>query len=153
MTHKQEPRKNAANTRKPRGRPFQKGNGGRPRGSRNKVSILMEQMIVAEAEEITRALITKAKGGNTTVGIALLRTLLGPARERSMPIKFKLPPLKTPQDALAAIGAIADGIATGALDSEGARTLTTVVAEFRGTLAVVDQERRLIALEARHKTI
>ena len=46
-------RKNAPNTR---GRPFQKGNAGRPRGSRNKATLAAEQLLDGETEALTRKL-------------------------------------------------------------------------------------------------
>jgi hypothetical protein len=140
-------RKNAPETR---GRPFQKGNQGRPRGSRNKVSVMVERLIAKDAKAITHAMIEKAKGGNTTAGAAILRVIIGPAKERAAPIQFELPPLKTASDAMLAISAIAAGVADGSLDSEAAKTLTSIIGEFRAVLEAVDHEARLAELESRY---
>ena len=50
------PRKYAGNTRKtvPQGRRFQAGNAGRPQGSRNRATIVMETLLDGEAEAIIR---------------------------------------------------------------------------------------------------
>lgn len=130
---------------------FQTGHGGRRPGSRNKVTALVERLIAGEAEEIVRAMVAKAKAGNTTAGAAILRVLIGPAKERGVPLRCKLPVLTTAQDALLAIQAIAEGVATGKIDADGAKILTAIVAEFRSTLTAVDQDRRLAEIEERLK--
>lgn len=150
MQQKEEqPPKNAANKR---GRPFQKGSGGRPKGSRNRVTLLVEQLVASDAEEITRVVISKAKRGNIAAALAILRTILGPAKERGLALAFKLPPLGTPADAVTAIAEIARGVAAGEIDTENAKMLISLVSEFRATIAVVDQEKRLVAVEAALRT-
>lgn len=128
---------------------FRRGHGGRKPGCRNKTTALVERLISGEAEEIVRGLIEKAKRGNTAAGAALLRVLIGPARERSAPLKFRLPTLSTAGDCLVAIQTIAEGVASGRLDADSAKILTGLVGEFRSTLTVVDQDRRLTEIEER----
>lgn len=127
---------------------FRRGHGGRRPGSRNRVTALVERLISGEAEEIVRAMVAKAKAGNVTAGAAIMRVLIGPAKERGVPLKFKLPKLATAADSLAAIQAIAEGVASGKIDADGAKILTGIVAEFRATLSVVDQDRRMAAIES-----
>ena len=51
-----------------RGKPFKKGQsgnpGGRPKGTRNKTTLAMEELLDGEAEIITRKAIEKAKEGD-----------------------------------------------------------------------------------------
>ena len=45
-----------------RGRPFQPGNPGRPKGARHKVTVAVEALLEGEAEGLTRKAIELAKG-------------------------------------------------------------------------------------------
>ena len=55
------PRKNAEKTR---GRPFQKGNPGRPKGAQNRTTWLIAALLDGEAEAIGRKCIERAKEGD-----------------------------------------------------------------------------------------
>jgi hypothetical protein len=59
----EQPRINAPKTR---GRPFQPGNAGRPRGSRGKATVAAEKLLDGEAKALTRKAIDLAKEGDTT---------------------------------------------------------------------------------------
>jgi hypothetical protein len=67
--------KPAENTaRKQRGRPFEPGKSGnpkgRPKGSRNQATLLAEALLDGEAETLTRTMIEKASDGDTTAPVA-----------------------------------------------------------------------------------
>ena len=49
-----------------RGRPFPKGNAGRPKGARNKVTVAVESLLDGEGEGLTRKAIELAMKGDTT---------------------------------------------------------------------------------------
>ena len=55
------PRKNAGKTR---GRPFAKGNPGRPKGAKNETTRLVETLLEGEAAAIGRTCIERAKAGD-----------------------------------------------------------------------------------------
>src|SRR5262249_4534622 len=109
---------------------FGRGNRGRPRGSRNRVTRACEKIIASDAVEVVKALVEKAKAGNVAAAIAIVRTLVGPAKERADPMNFRLPELRTPADALAAISSITAGVARGELDEGQARALVSLVDTF-----------------------
>ena len=50
--------------KRPRGRPFAKGNGGRKLGSRNRASLLADALLEGEEEELVRTGIELAKAGD-----------------------------------------------------------------------------------------
>ena len=54
-------RKNAGKTR---GRPFQQGNPGRPKGAQNRTTRLIEALLEGEAEAIGRKCVERAKEGD-----------------------------------------------------------------------------------------
>jgi hypothetical protein len=61
------PISSSSGKKKPRGRPFQSGNTtgiGRLKGSLNKTTLLVREILNTQAEEITQKLIERAKKGN-----------------------------------------------------------------------------------------
>jgi hypothetical protein len=86
---------------------------GRPPGSRNKKTLAFEAAFEAQAEEAVHSIMERAKGGE--------RVAMRLAMERAVPagrhrrIAFGLPAVRTPEDAEAAIEAVMDGLAEGAL--------------------------------------
>jgi hypothetical protein len=63
------PRKNA---RKTRGKPFEPGNPGRPKGARHRTTIAAEKLMQGDSEAIVRAVIKAAKGGDMTAAKVVL---------------------------------------------------------------------------------
>ena len=51
--------------KRPRGRPFAKGNGGRKLGSRNQATLLADALLEGEQEELVRKGIELAKSGES----------------------------------------------------------------------------------------
>jgi Family of unknown function (DUF5681) len=121
--------------------PGQSGNpAGRPRGSRNKGTVIAEKLLDDGAGELTRAAIARAIDGDPAALRACMDRLLPPLRHR--PLDFDLPPLVTLADAPPAINAIAQGLAHGELDREGAAVLLRAVREFTRALAAVERAKR-----------
>ena len=89
---------------------FQKGQSGnpagRPRGSRNKMTVLMQNLLEGEAEAITRKVIDMAKEGDMAA-IRVCMDRLVPAR-RSGAIACELPPLETRGGAVSAMARVID---------------------------------------------
>lgn len=136
-------------TRKPRGRPFQKGNPGRRPGSRNKVPSDLKKAIAQDLPGIIAKLRERALAGNTPAAIALMRTILAPAKESTPPINFDLPEVSSPALAVEAMTAVVAGLASGALEPEQARALTAALDGLVKALETHDTAARLAALEAR----
>lgn len=134
-------------TRKVRGRPFQRGNPGRRRGSRNKVPADLKKAIAVDLPAIVETLKERALSGNTPAAIALLRTILPAAKESAEPINFPLPEVTSPALAVEAMGKVVSGLASGELEPEQARALTTAIDGLVKTLDH-DTAARLAALEA-----
>ena len=119
---------------RPRGRPFEPGRSGnpsgRPKGARNKMSLLVEQLLEGEAEEMVRRLIELATGGDYRALKACLDRLLPAPRDRVVAVD--LPSVDTvadlPRASAALIGAVADGELT---PFEGSRIMTLLEAHLR----------------------
>jgi hypothetical protein len=141
----QNPRNNAANTR--RGRPFQMGNPGRPRGARNRVTQAVELLLEGEADALTRTAIDRAKSGDVTALRLCLDRIAPPRKGR--PIAIELPALKAPRDAVSMLAAIVNAVSSGELSPEEAGALAGVVDHYVKAAEFHDVLTRLETLEKR----
>jgi hypothetical protein len=131
--------------RKPRGRPFQPGNPGRPLGSKNRVTQTLEQLAEGQAEQLFEKVRELAQAGD----VACLRMMLDriwPPR-KAQPVNVTLPPINSSQDALAAIAAICTALREGGLTPDEITALSSVVGRFIQIIELQDHERRIAALE------
>ena len=133
-----------------RGRPFQKGQSGNPagrrRGSRNRASLAAEALLDGETEALTRKAVELARAGDPTALKLCLARMLAPRRERAVP--FRLPPIRSAADLEAAMGAVTDAVAAGALTPGEAAALARIVDTFVRAIETSDFARRLEELEA-----
>jgi hypothetical protein len=124
--------------------PGQSGNPtGRPRGSRNKGTIIAEKLLEDSAGKLTQAAIDQATGGDRAALRACLDRVTPRLRHR--PLDFALPPLVTLADTPVAINAIAQGLAHGDLDLDEAAALMRAVREFSLALVAVEHDKRAAA--------
>jgi hypothetical protein len=126
-------------------KPFVEGNPGRPKGTRNKVTLAVEALIGDEAETITRKVIDLAKTGDLTA-IRICIDRFAPAR-RDSPVAFELPKLSTAADAVKASAAIVEAVAIGELTPSEAAELAKVVDGFTRAVEAAELEQRLTKLE------
>ena len=128
--------------------PGQSGNPrGRPLGSRNRASLLLEHLIEGEGEPVVQALLAAAKGGDVSAARALLDRLVPARKER--PVKVALPTLRSAKDARDALAAVAAAVADGEmLPGEGEALVKLLEASAR-TAAAAELEERVAALEVR----
>ena len=121
--------------------PGQSGNpAGRPRGSRNRRTIIVEKLFDDSAGELTTAAISRATGGDPAALRACMDRVAPRLRHR--PLDFPRPPLVTLADTPVAIAAIAQGLAQGELDREEAVALMRAVRDFALALAAVARDQR-----------
>ena len=137
-------RKNADNMR---GRPFEKGNPGRPKGALNKTTLAAQALLDGEAEVLTRKAIEKAKEGDITAIRLCLDRIVPPRKDR--PIAFPLPVTEKPDDVGQALAAVLSAVAEGEITPSEGQAVASVLESQRKALELVDIERRLRALEAR----
>lgn len=131
-------------------RPGQSGNPkGRPQGSRHRVSVLVESLIEARAEDIANVALRNAiEGGDPVLLRALLDRLAPPRKER--PVTVDLPPLNTPTDGPKIAAALLERAASGELTPTEAHGLAALLEAFRKQTELASFEERLAALEASH---
>jgi hypothetical protein len=135
--------------RKTRGRPFERGKSGnprgRPKGHRNKATMAIEGLLDGEAERLTRKVIDKALEGDMAALRLCLDRLLPPRRER--PITFDLPKIESAKDAQVASSAILAACAAGDLSPGEAAALMDLVSTYIRTFEATELEARLSTLE------
>ena len=128
--------------KRPRGRPFAKGNGGRKLGSRNRASLLADALLEGEEEELVRKGIELAKAGDPQ----MLKFFLDRILSKERPVKIDLPPIKSRRDLTAGYAAIMQAVGAGEITpSEGSAVaaLLANIAKFIDDVEVVAQFRKM----------
>ena len=132
------------------GRPFLKGQSGnpagRPRGSKNRKTLIAELLLEGEADRLARKAVDLALGGSEAALRLCLDRLIAPRRERS--VRFQLPPLEDAGDIAAAMIAVTEAVADGTLTPGEASALSQTVDTFLRAIDARDFEARLKRLEA-----
>jgi hypothetical protein len=132
---------------KARGRPFEPGNTGKPKGARHKVTRAVENLLEGEAERLTRKAIEKALEGDLTA-LRLCLDRICPVR-RDHPVAFDLPPLRSTSDAVLAMSALTAGLAEGEITPNEASELSKLVDVYARTIVASELEARVAKLEKR----
>jgi hypothetical protein len=128
-----------------RGRPFPKGNSGRPPGSKNKDSLLLAALMDGEQEELVRKGIELAKARD----VSMLKFFLSRTLARERPIRIQLPKMEFADDAVEALGAIVRAVADGSITPSEGAALASLIESYRRAIDTADHEKQLDALEAR----
>jgi Family of unknown function (DUF5681) len=131
--------------RKPRGRPFQPGNPGRPPGSKNKITQMVEQLAEAHAEQIFKKVVELALAGDVSCLRMMLDRLYPP--RKGQPVNVVMPPINTSQDVLRAIASIWTAIREGHLTPDEASALSVVIDRSIPAIELHDITKRIAALE------
>ena len=130
-----------------RGKPFAKGNPGKPKGARNKVTALAERLVEGEAEEIVRSIIASAKSGNPAAIAAVARILLPERRGRSVAIDLGGELDHSAQSLARATTAVLQSAVDGVISAEEAQQFGIVIAAAARAYELESLEQRVIALE------
>jgi hypothetical protein len=134
------------------GRPFEPGNKmgkGRPPGSKNKAAVFQAQLAGNGIEIINQAKYQALKKDPNSI---ILKACL----ERLVPVpkalsRFRLPPIRTPDDLPKANAAILQAVARGRLSPSDGETVSRILMNQR-QLFDDDADRRLRIVEQRKDT-
>jgi len=133
--------------------PFQKGQSGnpagRPRGSRNRKIIMLQNILDTEGEAILQQAMEMAKEGNA-VALRLCMERLLPKR-RHEPLECELPPMRKAADSVTAMGDIAAAVGAGELAPAEAAALAKVVTGFVQAFYTHGLDERLTRVEAERR--
>ena len=128
---------------------FQKGTSGnpngRPKGARNKLTLMAEALLDDEAEELVRKVIELALGGDMVALRLCLERILPPRRDR--PISVKLPRIEIPQDIADASAEVLRAVSEGTITPIEGQTLISMLETHRRAVEGADLTNRLDRLE------
>src|SRR4051794_20270808 len=86
---------------------------GKPPGTRNRVTLLAQQLMDQDAEDVIKAMIAAAKAGDITAGRLILERIAPLPRTR--PVAFELPSITTAAETVQAIEAVLQAAGAGEL--------------------------------------
>ena len=129
--------------------PGQSGNPkGRPRGSRNRATLLAQELLGDEGETIMRKAIELAKKGDKlALKLCLERIVPRPGRT----VEIDLPAVKKADDLVAACAAVIDSAAAGQLTLQEAREFMELLDAQRKAIETQDLVVRIELLEQRQR--
>lgn len=135
---------------KVRGKPFAPGDDprrspGRKPGVRNRVTLLAERLMDAEAESVITAVITAAQGGDMTAARMILDRVAALPRDRL--VAFDPPTVNTAEDVAAAVAGVLQAVADGQLTPAEGAIVANILETRRKAIETVELERRLAELE------
>jgi len=129
-----------------RGRPFQKGNPGRPLGAKNHTTRLLQALVDGAAEEVVGNVVAMARGGDPgCIKMVMDRSL--PVR-KGQAIELDLPAIKTVDDVINAIIAVWNALGQGQLTPDEAAAVTLIMDRSVKIIELLDTTNRISALEA-----
>ncbi len=133
---------------KARGRPFEPGHPGgpgRPAGSRNKATLLLDQLAEGDAQAVLEKQLDLAKGGDQRAAEIVL-SRVWPVR-KGRPVRLAIPPITTAADIVAALGAVANAMAAGEVTPDEAAAVASVLEVKRRSIETADLAARIEAIE------
>jgi hypothetical protein len=137
-----------------RGKPFELGNPGgpgRPAGSRNKATLVLDQIADDAGKAILKKMVEAAKGGDMRAADLVLQRIWPVRKGRPLSLSLPLPAIKTAADVVTAIGAVADLVGAGDITPDEGAALAAIFESKRRAIETVDLEARLSALEQERK--
>jgi hypothetical protein len=131
------------------GRPFQKGQSGnpkgRPKGSRNKTTLIAQGLLDGEAEGLVRKVVEKAlKGDKACLRICIDRLV---PRKKDSPLKFSLPQIGAAADIPKFFAAVTALFEEGDITPSEARALAHLAEAYRKLIETAELEPRVSELE------
>lgn len=124
----------------------QSGNpAGKPRGARNRATLMVLSLMEQGAEEITKAVVDAARGGDLGAARMVLERLAPPMRER--PIAIDLPDTSTAEGIGKAQQVVIEAVGMGELLPGEGSVLAGLIEARRRALETIELETRIAKLE------
>lgn len=132
---------------------YQKGQSGNPKGTRtgskHKATLIAEKLLNGEIDEVVRAVITAAKGGDMAACRLVLERILPPCKA-GRAVKLALPGVSVATDLIPALGRITEAVAGGEITPEEGQHIAAIFEQQRRAIETVELEQRIAALETGH---
>jgi hypothetical protein len=118
---------------------------GRPRGSRNKTTVWLDELGAEDTEEIIKVVKTEARKGDMRAAwLVLSRTW---PHRRGRPVEIDLPPVETSAGLIRAQAALIAALAKGEITPDEAASIAGVLETQRRAIETHDHTRRIRELE------
>src|SRR5215470_17462878 len=133
-----------------RGRPFEAGNRlghGRPLGSRNKNTLIIEELLYENSESLLHKALNLAQQGNIPM-LRLLQDRVLP-RPKDAPVSIGPLPMGTADELLQAQERVMQELALGQISLNQAQQIFSLIEARRRVLETQELEQRLRTLEER----
>jgi hypothetical protein len=133
---------------KSRGRPFEAGNTagrGRPKGSKNKATLLRQELLSEHQDAVIRKCLRMALEGDPTAMRLCMERML-PLR-RAMPVEFKVPRIEKVSDLPSAVNSVLRAVAKGKLTPAEGEQILPLLEAVRKILTVQELEARVKSVE------
>jgi hypothetical protein len=127
------------------GRPFKKGNQGRPKGARNKSTLFLQELMEGQGEAIVQKVVEKALGGDMAAVRLCLDRIMVARRSRS--VKLNLPPIKCAADVHLVLAKVSEAVGAGEITPDEAAQLAVLYSKTMEAFQAVDWESRIKRLE------
>lgn len=118
---------------------------GRPAGSRNHATLLLQALLDGEGEKIARKAIEQAKQGDPHALRLCLERLVPARRERL--IDLPMPEVKTAQDARVALSSVLVAVGDSQITPGEGEILTRILEAHKRVIETEDHDRRIAELE------
>jgi hypothetical protein len=131
-----------------RGRPFEPGNKfgrGRPRGSRNRVTTRVKELLEGHADSLARKLLLEAMQGNMLAMKLCIERLMPVPRDQ--PVRLGSMRMGSAAEVAKASEALIKKVASGAITPTEAQRVCELIETRRRAIESADLEKRLDALE------
>ena len=126
----------------------QSGNpAGKPRGAKNRSSLVAERLFADESREICGSVIAQAKTGNMQAAKIILDRVLPPIKDK--PIEIDLPKMMTCNDLVRAVECITSAVGSGLISPLEGESIARIVDIHIKALELNEIEKRLSNLEKR----
>lgn len=126
-----------------RGRPFEKGNGGRRPGSKNRTTLVADALLRGEEVHLIRKAIELAKAGDTQ----MLRFLLDRILPKERPVHVDLPVMNQSADAIDALAVVVEAVGAGRIAPSEAAALAGLVGAYARVMDVAKLQERVENIE------
>jgi len=128
-----------------RGHPFAKGNPGRPKGSKNRSTLLAAALLEGKCDKLLGKASKLAEAGN----VPMLKFLLGRLLPRERLINLDLPTMEFADDAVEALGHIMRAASEGRISPSEGAALAALINSQTHAIDMADVVKRLDSLEAK----
>ena len=126
-------------------KPGNPGGPGRPQGSRNKATLLLDELAKGEAPTVLAKVVDAARDGDMRAAEIILARVW-PVR-KGRPVALDLPAMESAADVVRALSVVAAEMASGNITPEEAQAVAAVLEGKRRAVETVELEARITALE------